>query len=558
MTLIADALYFDNLYQTTQANTAPPANLSAQMHVSASGFSGAFSDTQPVTEPGVSSSGYAGGGMNSMLYGRIYITPSNFSLGAISNSQVRTFRIWNARFDTVTLSSITEQDAEGLTLTPPFSIPASFAPLLEADFSLSVNVEGPPSIQATYTFQFGVEAPSVFVTGSRITMFGFEPNWKDSVDESFEWQTQIISSYNGSEQRIQMRTVPRRRLEYKVLLKNEKAQYFDSVMWGWQNRAFALPLWQYRQATTALVSVGATSISVPTTDTPFLAGELAVLYVDPGNYEVVDILSVGAGVLNLSRPTGAAWPIGTSVYPISISQIEGNVPVVRHTDRALEASLRFMSLPPASDPYIPTAVATSTYNGYEILLEQPDWSGGLSGDLEYLKDVIDFNSGAIELAATVDTPTIYRPYRWVFKTRTQVRQFREFLGRRRGQLKPLYIPSWNDDLRLTQTVSAGATSIVCADRMFYLMVGLDPARSHIMIRTRANGDFLRPITAISQAGGEITLGIGASPLGVSLSPADVKAIHLVSLYRLASDTVNVSWKTTKVATVDAVMKLVKA
>ena len=558
MTFMADTLFFESQYVTAAARDAPPLAPLQSIWLAQPPLYGTFDDEQPLSISGLSVAGYAQSGVNSMLYGRIYITPSNFSLGAISNAQVRTFRVWNARFDEATLSSIIEQDADGLTLTAPFAIPGVFAPLLEADFSLTVDVEGPASIDATYTFQFGVESPVIRITGSRVTLFGFEPNWANSVEEPLEWATDVIQMYDGTEQRIQMRARPRRRLEYSVLLKNEKAQYFDSVMWGWQSRIFAVPLWQYVAATSAPVSAGATSVSVSTTDVPFISGELAVLYVDPGSYEVVDILAVGPSTLTLSRPTGAAWPAGTKIYPVSLSHLEGNVPVRRLTDRALSAQVRFLSLPAASDPYVPVAAAPVTYNGYEVLTQQPDWAGGVDIDFEFQKDVIDYNIGDIELAATTLNQSQYWRYRWLLKTRAEIRQFREFLRRRAGQLKPLYIPSWNSDLTVTQPISAGATSLVCADRMFYLMVGLDPPRAHMMIRTRNNGDFYRPITAISQTGGEVTIGFGVSPLGVSLAPGDIKAVHLMSLYRLASDSVTLSWRTSRVATVEATMKLVRA
>lgn len=519
--------------------------------------SGERTDTQPVTEPGLSLSGSLGSGINSMLYGRVYIVPGSLTLGNLVSAQIRTLRAWNATYGTATLNSIVETGTEGLTLTSPFSIPHTFAPFEEATFELNITLTGPATISANYRFNFDLEQINVGVTGSRVTLWPFAPNWKAPVDEFLEWSTNVITSHDGTEQRVQLRSKARRGIEYDFLLGREDSQRFDNITWGWQNRIFAVPYWQYQSRLGADVLVGDTTLTANTVDSGFLAGETAVIFSSPASYEVVEIASVSPTSISLTRGTISAWPAGTRLLPMSIARVVGNIPVTRQTDRALSGRVSFTGSPAVTDPYTPTAAAPTIYNGFEVITRQPDWSGGVTNDIDYPNDAIDFNTGAFALSVTRDTPVLMKRYRWLLKSRTAIREFREFLKRRSGMAVPVYIPSWHDDLTPVAAIGSAATTISCIDRDFFTLVGVDPARAHIAIRARSGVTYYRPITTVSKSGDDLVIGIGTA-LGVTLQVSDVKAIHFLGLYRLAADRVNLEWHTESVATVDATFQLVKA
>ena len=52
-------------------------------------------------------------------------------------------------------------------------LPSVFAPLQEKTFNISVSVEGPPSIDATYTFEWDNGSYPYRVTGERLVVLAF-------------------------------------------------------------------------------------------------------------------------------------------------------------------------------------------------------------------------------------------------------------------------------------------------------------------------------------------------------------------------------------------------
>jgi hypothetical protein len=389
------------------------------------------------------------------------------------------------------------------------------------------------------------------------TFWPFGPNWKDGLQESLDWNTQVMGMLDGGEQRVQLRTRARRTQDYGFLESRSNARLLDRTLWGAQNKRLAMPVWQYKGRLTANALSGATALSFAHELLGVTAGSLVVLMTSETTWEAAEVVSLGSGVVNLTAPLADTWPAGTRVYPVLLCVVQGNVPLVRQTDQAISGHITVLGDPLLSDPFLPVADAPFTYNGYEILMVKPDWADGMDASQDYVFDQVDHDTGPIAFFETSDTPQPHRAYRWMMKTRQAVYDFRAFLNRRNGRQKAFYIPSWNDDFRLVTDIGSGATQIRVVDDGFVDFIGVDPARCHVMIRRTGGGYYLRQITAATKDGMDALLTIN-SALGAALTVADCKAIHLVSLYRLESDTVVLQWLTDEVAVSDAPVVLVKA
>ncbi|AGF89702.1 hypothetical protein SP099_00290, partial [Salmonella phage FSL SP-099] len=58
------------------------------------------------------------------------------------------------------------------------------------------------------------------------------PNWKDGVTERIEWQTDVMISESGAEQRRPIRLHPRRSFEATFLRWEEKRTLLDTTIAG--------------------------------------------------------------------------------------------------------------------------------------------------------------------------------------------------------------------------------------------------------------------------------------------------------------------------------------
>lgn len=517
---------------------------------------GTRTDTQPqIAMPALPFNGWLQGGINSMLYGRVYIDPGVIALGNLVSSQTRSFSIWNAQFVSVTVSALAATGDDGLVLTVPFVTPYSLNDLQQVFYSVNIGLTGPAQMDAVYTFTIAGVAQTIEITGTRVTVWPFAPNWASPVNETLEWASDVLKSYDGSEQRIQVRAVPRRGLSYDFMLKGSDVQHFDNILWGWQNRAFAVPYWQYHGKVTSDVAIGASFIAVNTVDAGYIAGQTVALVLNPDVNEVLQILSVTPTGVNITNPTAKAWPAGSSVYPAAVSTIPSmNVPVNRQTSRAITGSVAFQADPTQTDPFLPVVAAANTYLSNEIILEQPDWASPIDTTATFPYDRVDFSPGAVDIATTQINQSLAYRYRWTRKSRSSVSAFRSFARRLNGLVNPVWLPSWHEDFTLAAGIGSSDLTISVIDRNFFLQVGTNPARANIYIRT-SKGNFLRPIGAIGKTLGNVSINIGTA-LGVTLALSDVIQICYVSLYRKSSDMVTFQWLTHQVAVVEEAFQLV--
>lgn len=397
---------------------------------------------------------------------------------------------------------------------------------------------------------------SIHTIDTDATVWPFRPNWSAPLVETLEWNTSVVASYNGNEQRTALRARPRVLTDFSFWFSARAAKRLDNLLWARQNRRLATPQWQFVTPTTSESAAAQNVVELDTTQNGLVVDQWVLLYRNFETFEAGQIASMDGTSITLVDPLTDTWPAGTKVYPLHFAYIEGDVPLQRETDRVTAGAVRFLSDPVTTDPFIPSAVAPFSYNSYEILLTKPDWNGGIDAPQTYPLDKIDFGVGAVEYTRTVTAPSIARGFRWLHKSRAAAIEFREFLGRRVGRQKAFYAPTWTDDLTLAGNVASDATEINCREELLGELVGLDPTRTHIYIRLKSGTTYLRQITSVTPAGSAVTLGINAA-LGALVTPDDVKAIHFVPLWRLASDSVAIQWFSPNVAVVDTPLVLVK-
>lgn len=556
----SDIIVYDNPNVVVANSVTPPrAPITQGWIPSHEVGEGARTDTQPgAAMPALAYNGWLQGGINSMLYGRVYIDPGVIALGNLVSSQTRQFSIWNAQFITAHVTDLTASGDQGLDLTGPFVTPYTLGALQQVFYTVAIGLDGPAQMDATYTFTVDGVLLTEEITGIRVNIWPFPPNWSSPVNETLEWMSQVIKAFDGiSEQRIELRATPRRGLAYDFMLKGSDCQHFDNILWGWQNKAFAVPYWQYHGKVTADVAIGATFIPVVTTDAGYISGQIIALLASADVYEVLEIDTVSPTGVTITNATALAWPKGSSVYPAAVSTIPSkNVPVNRQTSSVITGSIAFQGDPLQVDPFLPVTAAPNTYLGLEVILEQPDWVNPIDVTASFEYDRVDFNTGPVDLSTTDTNQSLSYRYRWTRKTRSSIAAFRAFANRLNGLVNPVYLPSWHEDFTLSAPIGLSDITINVIDRNFFLHVGTNPAKANIYIRTK-KGNFLRPIGNIGKTGGNVSINIGTA-LGVGVALTDVIQICYLSLYRKSSDLVTLQWQTHAVAIVEETFQLVTA
>ena len=477
-------------------------------------------------------------------YNRIHIKPPQIDLGNLLSVQTRQATVWNAYLTPQGLGAILEYGTEGITESG-IAAPTVFAPLEERVFTLRVDIEGPATIDALYIFIFPFEAPELRATGRRVVVFGYEPNWSEPVRERLSWLTDVLLSQSGIEQRVGLRSLPRRALSYSLLTRDRLASAkLETILLGWQARPYALPVWTERQELAAPLSAGSIAIPCQTTDYEFAPNGLALLWRAHDQHEAVEIASVGASSITLKSPTVSAWPAGTRLYPIRLARLTQRQKFARETNHHLSGTVEFEM---ADSPAIAAQDTGDTYAGYRVYAGGTNWAEPVEIEALRQLDVLDYDTVPPWVDDLSGLAALLKSWRWTLGSRAEIVALKKWLAAREGRRVPFWSPTQAEDLKILAPIGSSAVSITVENIGYARFLNGRADRRHIMIETVAGQRFYRAVTASSEIDVDTEQLAIDSALGVTLQPADVKSARFIHLTRLESDEIEIEWHSLAVA-----------
>lgn len=491
------------------------------------------------------------------FYNRIHITPGKLELGNILSTQTRNVTLWNAYLDGRTITNYTEPSSLGFSIISPVSVPYTFRALEEITYTSTVAVDGPPQFNITVTWDISGITYKLPVSGQRVIVWPFAPNWKKPVKESLEWKTDVIRAFDGDEQRIELRSKPRRTISYKPLVKNNDLSLFNNLLFGWQNRLFAVPIWHDKYLLKTAITAADTSIPVKTFGRTFFVEGLVILFKNVYEYEVVEALNINAESIDLFKPLQKSWPIGTPVYPLNLARLPTNISYQMLTSKVTQPRLDWVMDSVSSDPAIPSSVISTTFKGVELVTTKPNWGKPITVESQFGYSLFDGNIGAFQQIQTVGVPSTVYKFQWVLKSRQQNNELRAFLGRLKGQAKAVYLPTGLHDLEITQSISVGSTSIVVKHSDFDRYVNTNDMRNALMIRLKDGYEFTTSITGTTPFSEEEEVISLSDAFDRLIDPSEVAMVSIVHLARSLSDGFTINYLSDSVSIVDLTMITVK-
>jgi len=484
---------------------------------------------------------------------RVHVAPSLIAFGDLVSNQTRNVEVWNANVTSTLLQSVTPfGNINGVTIVEPDAAPTSFTANESRIYQIGVTLNGSPTIDAGYTFVFTGQTSNVTITGRRVVLFPYKPNFKIPFTEALEWRTDVLRAFSGKEQRRGLSATPRRSFEFDIQVRGDETQYWQNLMWGWQERIFSVPVWSDASPLTENATAGNLTIQCKTANLSFVANGIAVIYLDQRHSEMVEIESFNATSITLKEPLGLNWSSGTHVYPCVFAHLPTEVNVTRHTSNVLTGRCVFKTSPDITSPFTPDTSAPTIYDGLEVITVQPNWANGLNQNLTHNFEEIDYGIGQIRWLKKETNPSKLMPYSWLLRDRAMIVAFRAFLGRQSGRLKTCWIPSWTDDFTAVLEIEASSTVLPVVENGFSRLVGVNPSNDRIAIRTKSGQVYYRRITAITLSPDGVNPALVLdSALGDHLLADDILTINMLHRCRFATDKFNFQWHTGSVVTVDS-------
>ncbi len=490
-------------------------------------------------------------------YFRVHFVPAALDLGNLLSNQNRDVVVWNAYLDAVDVTDFSLDAGDGIAVTEPAEVPFQMAPLGLYTYTVAVGTQGPPTINASMSWTIDGVDYNVPITGRRVVVWAFKPNWAQPVDETLEWRTAIETAFDRTEHRVAQRDEPRRVLEYRAQIVGPETALFESAMYGWADRLFALPIWQEKATLTEAALPGTLTLRLPVDDRSFVEDGLLVLFKNASTYEAIEIETVLDGEITLKKGTEFAWPVGASVFPVMIARFDGAANTNYVAEDKLEVPVRFVGSPADTPTRLPANEPAEVFDGFEVYTAGTNWISNLNVSITPDYDLHDNDFGVFQTRPRSGWPTIVKSHEWLSKSKKEATGLRGFFARRKGRLAPVWMPTGTSDFKLLSDVVQTDSSLHVVDNGYGQLVDGHPARKHVLIQLRGGVNLVCEIDNVTPRGdgsADLTL---TEQVGRGIAVSQVRRISYLGLYRLASDAVTISHKTTEASVVQTSLQLTR-
>lgn len=488
-------------------------------------------------------------------YNRLHMTPERIDFGPITSPQSAGVLVWNAFVEqSVNLTGVQVDSLSGLSVSP--ATPQSFAPLQSRLFTLMASADGAAILDLPLVWQFDVPAElQLRVTGSRSKEWPLEPNWDQSYKLTYSFKTEIITSRSGREQRIALRTAPRKELNYRSLAIGDRFNAAKDLLWQWQARTLTVPELTRFINSTAVMGSGQNVMAVDQTPPWLVEGLTVILRVD-GVSEARTIASVGAGSVTFTSVSGTTWPVGVRLHPALSGYIATSTPLNRSTNAVATVSVN-LKVTPLSEPWVAPGVATETFNGRELFLKRPNWAQEVSVNTQHSVDEIDFDRGAVARFTPIKFGTETRRALYLNRDASEAQSILDFFFRMRGRQGEFYMPTWEYDFVPVSAASpAGAALRVKGSRLADAY-GQSTVHKAIFVLLNDGSLLFRKVLSVAHvtdlSGTDSVITVD-QVWGVSFDASSIVMCGWMPVWRMASDDLTVEWLTNSVAQVQMSMQ----
>ncbi len=279
------------------------------------------------------------------------------------------------------------------------------------------------------------------------------------ITEEWAWQSDVMVSTDGTEQRVALSEFPKRTLQYTIGLDTEAEVNAALASLMLAGAGLDVPFYAAATRLTGAAAIGAEALSFVAGRTDLRDGCDALLFDRAGRVERVTIDAVVEAGASLTAPLALAWGAAASIAPIWPCFSTGSLSVARNnpdyvaTIKIALTELDFME--PFANEFAEHEF--TMFNGYPVL-EQNATGTEFEQSYDTGAQTIDFGQ-RVEIRnpwahAQIVMPRIFlcqrvlQPATWAM--------WRAFADYAKGSTNPFYIPTFRNDF---ETVSIGEDAI---------------------------------------------------------------------------------------------------
>lgn len=465
-------------------------------------------------------------------------------VGYVTKARRLSLWLWNGSDSDIALTGISANEASegiGWDASPPDAIISKGS----LRINLTITVDGPLEFEALLSFITGCTfTPALTIIGTRapqlsteIAYLLFQHNWENGLDESLAWMTDVLIANDRTEQRIQLRTMPRRSFDLRYLVAGDGRRKLESWLGLRKTRQICTPVWRDLGRTTGSIVVDSSVVPVETAHLDYAIGRPVAVFDAWDHYELRTITGIGPGYVAVEPPFNRYWPEGSMVAPCRFGFCLQQRRVARFTEEVAEYQL---TMEVSGESLMPAMATPDTYRSVAVCPITPSWeSPELAMDNKWVR--LDNETGVLEYDIQSIEPVLSRSATFLVIGRARIDEMLRFLFSLAGRLAPFWLATDDRAFELAAPAAQDATILVIHPIDYDFALSGSPAREHVEMITTDGTVIRRKITAIATLPSGLEQWTIDSGLPVAIDAATLNRCAWLELVRLENDTVNLHW-----------------
>ena len=464
-------------------------------------------------------------------FNQIILVPSRLDLGNLLSTQTREVEVASTYLTPREWQVIDNNIGAGSEISGVPTLPYTIAPFGSVVIDVSISALGPPVVDGTVDFTFDVTFVSLPVTGRRVVIFPFRP--QAEIDETLEWATDILESYNGTEQRIGIREAPRQRIEYEfITTSGQQDSQMRALLFDWMARVFGVPIWFEQQPLPDGLAAGATEIPCDTTIGDFRVGSLFMIYEDAETFEAYEIDSMTDTAITITDGLLNDYTSNAVVLPVRNAYMKSNAARGHWASGDSRTKVEFVTL---DNVDVGDTTGQTLYESKVMITDYNYMDSMLETNWERPVVIIDNVSGRIFQTSRVDRSRVKTRQRWELATMEDVWQIRQLLHAFNGSRLSFWLPTHRDDFELATAVGPSSTTIRVRDTFYTTYVQARRPLGDIRVTLNDGTVYTRQIIGSETDSGDEVLTLSSALSGSAIQIADVARIEILMLVRITDD-----------------------
>lgn len=379
-----------------------------------------------------------------------------------------------------------------------------------------------------------------YPTSGSLANFFFPHDWSQGFSEFLRWKTDVIVSHDRTEQRIKLRSRPRREWSLRYFESGRGRRLLENQLAGRVVRSYLIPVWYDARPLPSPLAVGGNTVAIRTKEYDYHASRPVAIFDAWDNYEIKTISILSDEQLVFNEPFARAWSAGSQIAPLRYCRIIDSKRINRFTADA--AAYEITALP-LGETLPELRVSPELYETYPICPFPAGWRENADDLLSNKWVLLDNDTGVVEFDVQAEEPVFQRAAHFLVSGRENTLEFMKFLYEQSGRLAPFWLASDGREFALAYPVQAEDTSLTIHAIDYARSLYGSLARTYVELSKKDGTIIRRRIVGVTPLAGELErLHVDlAFPSG--FGDEDLDQIAWLELVRFSTDDIELNWFT---------------